>query len=72
MSQKEILETIEKNPGILQCEIVKLHGYNGSLIKKMALRGDLIRELAKTPGHQNMTYKLYPASTGAMQIQQRL
>lgn len=62
MSQNEIIEIIEKNPGIYQSEIVKMHGYNGSLIAKMARRGDLIRELVKVPGHQNKKYKLWPIS----------
>lgn len=61
MGQKELIELIDKNPGIFQCDLVKLHGYNGSLIAKMARRGELIREPVNVPGHQNKTYKIWTA-----------
>lgn len=59
MGQKELLELIYQNPGIYQCDLVKLHGYNGSLIAKMSRNGDIIRELTKSPGHQNKTYRIW-------------
>lgn len=60
MSMESIKEIIAKNPGILQCDLMKYpdHSLSGNQIIKLVRRKEIVRVTATRKNAGN-TYKLY-------------